>query len=141
MAGKILRRYDLTAQRLLFLALLTSFALAFLFYPLGFTLTKAFWVADPAGGSRFTVAVFLLMFTDPANWELILNSINLALAVTLLTTLLAVPMAWVMNRFAFPLKGLMTGLLLVPLVLPPFVGAVGMKQMFARFGSFNLLLL
>ncbi len=140
MVAKTLRRYDLTPQRLLFLGLLAAFALAFLFYPLGFTLTKAFWVPDPAGGARFTVAVFLLMFTDPANWELILNSINLALAVTLLTTLLAVPMAWVTNRYAFPLKGLMTGLLLVPLVLPPFVGAVGMKQMFARFGSFNLLL-
>ena len=141
MAGKALHRYDLTVQRLLFLALLACFALAFLFYPLGFTLAKAFIVTDGSGGSRFTVSVFLLMLTDPANWELILNSINLALAVTLLTTLLAVPMAWVMNRYEFPLKGLMTGLLLVPLVLPPFVGAVGMKQMFARFGSINLLLL
>lgn len=141
MVAQALHRYDLTVQRLLFLALLASFALAFLFYPLGFTLAKAFWVSDPAGGSRFTVAVFALMFTDPANWELILTSINLALIVTLLATLLAVPMAWVMNRYQFPLKGPMTGLLLVPLVLPPFVGAVGMKQMFARFGSINLLLL
>ena len=141
MVGQVLRRYDLTAVRLLFLAVLACFALAFLFYPLGFTLAKAFSVTDGSGGSRFTFSVFLLMLTDPANWELILNSINLALAVTLLTTLLAVPMAWVMNRYEFPLKGLMTGLLLVPLVLPPFVGAVGMKQMFARFGSINLLLL
>ena len=141
MTGNALLRYDLTVLRLLFLAVLACFALAFLFYPLGFTLAKAFFVADGSGGSRFTFSVFLLMLTDPANWELILNSINLALAVTLLTTLLAVPMAWVMNRYEFPLKGLMTGLLLVPLVLPPFVGAVGMKQMFARFGSINLLLL
>ena len=141
MAGKALLRYDLTVQRLLFLALLASFALAFLFYPLGFTLAKAFIVSDRTGGSRFTASVFLLMLTDPANWELILNSINLALAVTLFTTLLAVPMAWVMNRYEFPFKGLTTGFLLVPLVLPPFVGAVGMKQIFARFGSINLLLL
>ncbi len=141
MAGNVLRKYDLTVARLLFLAVLACFALAAIFYPLVFTLAKAFIVADRAGGSHFSGSVFLLMLTDPANWELILNSINLALAVTLLTTLLAVPMAWVMNRYEFPLKGLMTGLLLVPLVLPPFVGAVGMKQMFARFGSINLLLL
>ncbi|SVE26016.1 uncharacterized protein METZ01_LOCUS478870, partial [marine metagenome] len=33
------------------------------------------------------------------------------------------------------------GMILVPMVLPPFVGAIGMKQMFARFGSVNLLLM
>jgi iron(III) transport system permease protein len=132
----LLRRYDLTPARLLLLAVMAVFVAAFFFYPLAFTLTRAFYV-----DGHFTLSFFKLMLTDPANWDLILNSINMALAVTVLATLVAVPMAWVMNRYQFPLKGLMTGLLLVPMVLPPFVGAVGMKQMFARFGSINLLLM
>jgi iron(III) transport system permease protein len=46
-----------------------------------------------------------------------------------------------MVRYEFPGKGLMQSIILVPLVMPPFVGAIGMKQLFARYGSFNLLLL
>jgi iron(III) transport system permease protein len=44
-------------------------------------------------------------------------------------------------RYDFPGKGLLNGLILIPLVLPPFVGAIGMRQLLARFGSINLLLL
>jgi iron(III) transport system permease protein len=35
----------------------------------------------------------------------------------------------------------MQGILLVPLVMPPFVGAIGMKHLFARYGSINLFLM
>jgi iron(III) transport system permease protein len=46
-----------------------------------------------------------------------------------------------MVRYDFPFKRLFQAILLVPLVMPPFVGAIGMKQLFARYGSFNLLLM
>ena len=46
-----------------------------------------------------------------------------------------------MVRYEFRGKELLNSLLLVPMILPPFVGAVGMRQMFARFGSINLSLL
>ena len=35
---------------------------------------------------------------------------------------------------------MLSGLLLVPMIMPPFVGAIGMRQFFARYGSVNLLL-
>jgi iron(III) transport system permease protein len=38
-------------------------------------------------------------------------------------------------RLDFRGKGLVTGLLLVPLILPPFVGAIGMRQILERFGA------
>jgi iron(III) transport system permease protein len=69
------------------------------------------------------------------------NSINLGLTVTLFTTLLSLPLALLLVRYDFPGKGLLNGLILIPLVLPPFVGAIGMRQLLARFGSINLLLL
>ena len=60
---------------------------------------------------------------------------------TIATTLLSLPLAFLPVRYDFAGKGFLNGLILVPMVLPPFVGAIGMKQMFARFGSINLLLL
>ncbi len=131
-----LRQYDLTPARLLFLIGLILFFGAFMIYPLAYILANAFYVKG-----RFTLDFFWLMISEPSQWNIVLNSINLGLAVTLATTLLSVPIAFAMVRYDFKGKGLLSGLLLVPMVLPPFVGAVGMKQMFARFGSINLLLM
>ena len=132
----MLRRYDLTPARLVFLLGLLLFFGAFMLYPLAYVLSNAFYV-----DGRFTLSFFWLMVQDPAQWQIVLNSVNLGLAVTAATTLLSVPMALALVRYDLKGKGLLNGLILVPMVLPPFVGAVGMRQMFARFGSINLLLM
>jgi iron(III) transport system permease protein len=54
---------------------------------------------------------------------------------------LSLPLAFLLVRYNFRGKGLLNGLILIPMVLPPFVGAIGMRQLLARFGSVNLLLL
>ena len=132
----MLRKYDLTPARLCFLIGLTIFFGAFMIYPLVYILINAFYV-----DGKFTLFFFWLMAKDPVQWNIVLNSINLGLAVTIATTLLSLPMAFAMVRYDFKGKGLLSGLILVPMVLPPFVGAVGMRQMFARFGSINLMLM
>jgi iron(III) transport system permease protein len=132
----MLRKYDLTPARLAFLVGLLIFFGAFMIYPLLYVLANAFYV-----DGEFTLAFFSFMFTDPGQWNIVLNSINLGLTVTLATTLVSVPIAFAMVRYDFKGKEILSGLLLTPLVLPPFVGAVGMRQMFARFGSINLLLM
>src|SRR5205085_193398 len=60
--------------------------------------------------------------------------------VIVLTTLLTLPLAHVFTRYNFRGKGALGALLLVPMIMPPFVGAIGMRQFFARYGSVNLLL-
>jgi len=130
------RRFDLTPARLVFLLLLAAFFGLFLIYPLADVLVNAFWV-----DGAFTTQFFTGLFADASKWNVMLNSINLGLLVTALTTLVALPLAFAMVRYEFRGKGLLSGLLLVPMVLPPFVGAVGMTKMFARFGSINLLLM
>ena len=132
----MLGKYDLTTPRLIFLAALLLFFGVFLIYPITHVLINAVRV-----DGKFTLSFFWLMLRDPAQWNIILNSINLGLIVTAATTLLSVPIAFAMVRYNFRGKSLFSGLLLVPMVLPPFVGAVGMKQMFARFGSINLMLM
>ncbi len=132
----MLRRYDLGWPTLTFLLALAAFFGLFLFYPLWYAFVKAF-VID----GRINVLYFKLMGTNPVYREVIFNSFRLGVITTLATTVLSLPIAFLIVRYDFRGKGFLNGLILVPMVLPPFVGAIGMQQMFARFGSINLLLL
>jgi iron(III) transport system permease protein len=131
-----LRRYDLNAANSAVLVFLWLFFIAFMLYPLGYVFSNAFFTAE-----GFSLTFFKLMLSSPNYVTILANSINLGLIVTLLTTLLSLPLAFLMVRYDFPGKGLLNGLILIPMVLPPFVGAIGMRQLLARFGSINLLLL
>jgi iron(III) transport system permease protein len=131
-----IRRYDLNAANTLILVFLWGFFALFLLYPLGYVFSNSFFTEE-----GFSLVFMKLLFSSPNYTIILANSINLGLAVTLLTTLLSVPLALLLVRYNFPGKGLLNGLILIPLVLPPFVGAIGMRQLLARFGSFNLLLL
>jgi len=131
-----LRRYDLTPANWLVLILLMAFFSLFLLYPLSYVFSSAFFTDE-----GFSLVFFRLMLTNPNYREVLVNSINLGLVVTLLTTLLSLPLAMLLVRYDFPGKGILSGLILIPMVLPPFVGAIGMRHLMARFGSINLLLL
>lgn len=131
-----MKRFDLTWPTLIFLVGLIAFFALFLFYPLWYAIVQSL-VVD----GRLTFAFYELMVTSPVYQEAILNSFRLGMITTIATTLLSLPLAFLLVRYDFAGKGFVNGLILVPMVLPPFVGAIGMKQMFARFGSINLLLL
>ncbi len=130
------RRYDLSPINGLALILLGTFFFLFMLYPLSYVFSSAFFT-----DKGFSLIFFKLMLTSPNYREILINSVNLGLVTTLLTTLLSLPMALLLVRYEFPGKGLLSGLILIPMVLPPFVGAIGMRQLLARFGSINLLLL
>ena len=108
----------------------------FLIYPVSYMLKGAF---GPAG--KFTVEYFSLLLASPLQRESLANSFLIATLTTLLTTLLTLPLAHWMSRFDFRGKTLLGGLLLVPMIMPPFVGAIGVRQLLARYGSLNLLLM
>ncbi|MCB1088373.1 MAG: iron ABC transporter permease, partial [Verrucomicrobiae bacterium] len=59
---------------------------------------------------------------------------------TLASLLIALPLALVANRYRFPGKEALTSLLLVPMILPPFVGALGVRQFLGQAGVLNVLL-
>jgi iron(III) transport system permease protein len=118
------------------LILLWLFFAVFMLYPLAYVFTNAFFTSE-----GFSLVFIKLLLTSPNYTIILANSVNLGLAVTLLTTLLSLPLAFLLVRYSFPGKALLSGLILIPMVLPPFVGAIGMRQLLARFGSINLLLL
>ena len=69
-----------------------------------------------------------------------LNSLLLACATTAIGLLIALPLALVRARCRFLGQGLLGVLVLVPMILPPFVGALAMRRLFSQFGAVNLAL-
>jgi len=89
---------------------------------------------------RFTAEYLLGVFRNPIYAEGLFNSLRIAVGSTLLASALALPLAWLSHTYTFPGQRLFTALLLVPMVLPPFVGAIGLMQMLGPYGALNSLL-
>ena len=108
----------------------------FLIVPVSVIIVKAF-----RSDQGFTLAYFQLLFQNDLQTEAVLNSIKIGLCTTILTTIVSLPLALINSKFDFRGKALLSGLLLVPMVMPPFVGAIGFQRFFARRGSVNMLLM
>jgi len=126
---------------IVFLLVFVAFFGAFLLYPVGYSVQRAFTREGAGGQSEWSVEAFSDLFRNPTTREGLLNSLSLAVAVTIATTLVALPLAFWAARYRFRGKGLLTGLILVPLIMPPFVGAIGVRHLLARYGTINLLLM
>ena len=111
----------------------TLFLGVFFLWPISSVLFHALSDAD----GRFSAAFVAEVFLNPIYIEGLTNSFLLALATTVATAALALPLAWLSERRTFPGRKWLTGLLLVPMVLPPFVGAIGLRQMFGQYGAIN----
>src|SRR5581483_9570766 len=108
----------------------------FLVWPIVQSLRGAF--LDPNGALTFSY--FAEIFRNRIYVEGLRNALLLALASTAATFAIAMPLAWLADRFDFPGKKIFATLLLVPMILPPFVGAIGVRRMLGQMGAFNALL-
>jgi iron(III) transport system permease protein len=121
--------------RFVFLFTALFFA-AFFIWPVLQILQGGFVDAD----GKLTFAYLGALLSDPVYLGGLRNSLLLACATTTLALLIALPLAVVSDRYLFPAKSLLGSLVLVPMILPPFVGAIGIKQIFGQYGAFNALL-
>jgi len=117
-------------------ALTAAFFACFFLWPLGTTLGGAFFDAD----GRFTFEFVGEVFRNRIYLEGLGNAFLLAVGSTVASLLIAVPLAFVADRFEFPGKKLLTAAILVPMILPPFVGAIGVRQMLGQYGALNVVL-
>lgn len=125
------------------LILIALFFAVFLIYPLVVLLSGAFFaevVVDGETQRQFTLQYFSLIFENPFYRESFLNSFLIAFWTTVSCLAIATPLAYAFIRYKFPGKVILSTLLLLPLILPPFVGAIGLRQLLARFGALNLIL-
>lgn len=116
-------------------ALTLLFFGAFFIWPIWQVMQGGFYDAD-----GFTLAYVIEVFRNPIYLEGLRNAFGVAIFSTLFALLIAVPLAFVADRFDFPLKKFFMGAALLPIMLPPFVGAIGVKQIFGQFGAFNAFL-
>lgn len=118
------------------LAVLIALLGMFFLYPLFHTVRGGF--VDDNG--HWTPAFLIEAVQNPIYAEGLWNAFRLALATTALVALIALPLALLNVRFRFPGKPLLANLVLVPMILPPFVGAIGLRQFWGRSGVLNALL-
>jgi iron(III) transport system permease protein len=125
-----------TFARSVFAFTLLFFA-AFFFWPIFQILRGGFIDAD----GNFTLRTFAALLDDPLYREGLINSFWLGLATTFIAFAIGLPLAFLSDRFEFPGKAALASVVLVPMILPPFVGAIGIKQIFGQYGALNALLI
>ncbi|SHI14523.1 ABC transporter permease [Pollutimonas bauzanensis] len=113
-----------------------AFLAMFLVIPVGTVFYSAFVNAD----GSFTLGHFGAFFHQTLLKESFFNSLYVALAATFFSSIIAVPLAYLTIRFRFRGALIIQTLGVLPLIMPPFVGAVAMQLIFGRAGSVNLLL-
>jgi len=130
--ARVISRYALLVALLVLLG-------AVLLYPILLTVRGGF-AADPATGRGFTLEHVSLVLKDPRTLGGLLNAGGIAVLTTVVSIGIALPLAFVSARYRFPGKPLWNAAILVPLVLPPFVGALGVRALLGRAGAINGLL-
>jgi iron(III) transport system permease protein len=116
-------------------ALLTLLAVA-IAYPLLQVLSVAF-----LEGGTPTLRPLLAFFARPLFREAFVNTLLAGGLAVVFGSVIAVPLALLTVRYRFPGRALVPVLGVLPLVIPPFVGAVAFQQILGRSGAVNLLLL
>ncbi len=116
--------------------LTASFFALFFVLPIFSTLQGAFVGSD----GKWTLDYVAEVFRNPIYLEGLWNSFLMGLFSTLLTALIALPLAVISDRYLFPGKSILGAFILIPMILPPFVGAIGVKQILGQQGAFNALL-
>jgi iron(III) transport system permease protein len=115
------------------LSLLTFFILV--------PIARVLWVSLSDGESGLTLVHFANFFRRPLFRESLWNSLIAGLLVVFFGSLIAVPLAYLSVRYDFKGKILVNTLATLPLVIPPFVGAVALQLILGRSGTVNLLLM
>ena len=116
--------------------LVLAFLLLFLVLPVA----RVFITAFVDGDGSPTLGHFGAFFAQGLMRESFFNSLYVATMSAVFAALIAVPLAYFTVRFQFRGAILIQTLGVLPLIMPPFVGAVAMQLIYGRSGSLNLLL-
>jgi iron(III) transport system permease protein len=117
--------------------LIALFLLLFMAIPVATVVYVAF---TEKGTGAPTLINFVDFFRTDLLTRSLWNSLWVSTMTVALATIIALPLAVITTRYRFRGTILVETLGVVPLVMPPFAGAVAMQLLFGRNGSVNLLL-
>jgi iron(III) transport system permease protein len=116
-------------------AFLYLLLILFSLYPLSYTVIQSLHTQD-----GWSLSLYASVLSSSYFQDCFFTSLNLAIGTTLLTLFFALPIALLFARFNFYGRRFFYPLLCIPLIAPPFVASLGVKQLFGRYGTVNLLL-
>jgi iron(III) transport system permease protein len=119
------------------MAVLLAILVAFILYPV----LRVLWISLSDDQSNLTLIHFANFFRRPLFRDALWNTLLSGFLVVLFSALLALPLAYVLARYEFPGKLWLQTAATLPLVIPPFVGAVALQLILGRSGMVNLLLM
>ena len=121
-----------------FAAVLLLFGV-FLLWPVWSVISTGLGLSTPGVKLESVGAYLTAVFQDQQFRTGAINSAVIAALVTVCCVAISVPLAILNRRFEFPGKSLLAAFMLVPLVLPPFVGAIGIRLIFGAQGALTAL--
>jgi len=107
----------------------------FLVYPLVNLLAQA--LIDKETG-RLTLAYFIKFFSTPYYFNTLLNSFKVVAVVTVLTIIVATPLAYIFSRYKIKGKGILRVLIILSSMSAPFIGAYSWILLLGRSGVITL---
>lgn len=105
---------------------------AYVLYPMYKTFTSS--VLDQEGG--LTLANYINFFTSEANLESLYNSVFISVVSVITCAIVGISMAFLLNRYEFPGRKVLSILVLVPMALPPLIGAISFSFLYGNSGIF-----
>lgn len=117
--------------------IIALFLAVFLLIPTGTVIYTAF---TEKGTGALTAINFIDFFNTELFRRSFFNSVYVAGMSVVWATVIALPLAVLTTRFDFRGSMIIQTLGFIPLIMPPFVGAVAMQLLFGRNGTVNLLL-
>jgi len=86
------------------------------------------------------LSLFKELLLSPVCREGLLNSLLVAVTTTAMVAVISLVLALLYDRFEFAGKEYCSLLMLLPMILPPFVGALGFQQILGHYGVVNTIL-
>jgi iron(III) transport system permease protein len=131
------RRITARPGQVLAVTLIALFLAIFLVIPAGTVIYTAF---TEKGTGALTAVNFVDFFKTDLFRRSFFNSVYVSAMSVVWASAIAMPLAVLTTRFEFRGSLVIQTLGFVPLIMPPFVGAVAMQLLFGRNGTVNLLL-
>jgi iron(III) transport system permease protein len=91
-------------------------------------------------GKGFDPGVMLETFRNPIYRDGLFNALKIAIVTTTIVCLFTIPAALIYDRYEFYGKNQVNLMVMLPMILPPFVGALGFQQMLGHYGVINTVL-
>jgi iron(III) transport system permease protein len=117
--------------------LIWAFLLLFLVYPL----TRVFYDSVTNEAGHFTLANFQSFFTDHYYLRSLGNSLVLAVATVITSSVIGIAIAFLLVRYEFWGRNFFSYLTMIPIISPPLVGVLGFTFILGRAGTVNVLLM